>query len=58
MSVSWNILAGCVRMRIVFVENSFTTEEIIISVSSASSVVNKKLVAIEEDVKPDHGHNK
>ena len=26
MSVSWNILAGCVRMRIVFAENSFTTE--------------------------------
>lgn len=27
MSVSWNILAGCVRMRIVFAENSFTTED-------------------------------
>ena len=27
MSVSWNILAGCVRTKIVFAENSFTTED-------------------------------
>jgi hypothetical protein len=27
MSVSWNILAGCVRTKIAFVENSFTTED-------------------------------